>query len=67
MYMYSAYNASYCTLSESGSNMGRHRQFHCPYIWHRSDILKHAENTSGLFSSFSSSSSPAAALAQKRK
>ena len=32
MYMYSAYNTSYCKLSESGSNGGRHRQFHCPYI-----------------------------------
>ena len=32
MYMYSAYNTSYCKLSESGSNEGRHRQFHCPYI-----------------------------------
>ena len=28
MYMYSEYNTSYCKLSESGSNGGRHRQFH---------------------------------------
>ena len=28
MYMYSAYNTSYCKLSETGSNVERHRQFH---------------------------------------
>ena len=40
MYMYSAHNTSYCKLSEIGSNGGRHRQFHCPYIlvWYGSKI-----------------------------
>ena len=33
-YMYSAYNTSYCKgkVSASGSNGGRYRQLHCPYI-----------------------------------